>query len=370
MGIWHLKGGRRWYDGKLQDNDVFSIVVENDPMIRNIHLQPEDIITSGLYDLHCHVQGICPTWAGVNNILGLGAEAYLFDGVFGLADAGSYGYDHWKESDQLWQMSRVQIRSWLNVLPEGLTQTEPNHTLATDIDLNRLVQTYQDANGRLLGYKYMHGLSGGDPDVELDWLRKVKQASRVVGAPVMVHLTGGALSVETIISELDAGDILAHIYNGAGPGGLILDHTGHVRPIVREAARKGILFELDAGFKHINFDVFRQALAEGVKPHFIATDTTCNNWKILPVYSMAHFLSEVIQLGLDVETTLQCAIDRPRAYMGIKDDPDKNLVVLKKRVHATVFQDNIADKNEFIGEWEYIPKYCVLGNQAVRKNEF
>ena len=367
MGVWNLKGGRRWQDGHLKNNDLFSIEVENDSTTRDIQLHSDDIITSGLYDLHCHVQGIRPTWAGTNNILGLGAEAYLFDGVYGLADAGSYGYDYWKDSDQLWQMSRVQIRSWLNVLPEGLTQTEPDHTLAEDIDLNRLLMTYQEAEGRILGFKYMHGLSGGDPNVELAWLRKVKQASRIVHAPVMVHLTGGPLPIEAIIAELDEGDILAHIYNGAGPGGVILDADGHVKSVVREAAEKGILFELDAGFKHINFKVFRQAFAEGIMPYFIATDTTCNNWRVLPVYNMEHFLSEVIQLGLDEETTLRCAIDRPRDYMGFIDNPKENMVILKKQQHSTVFQDNIADKNEFVGEWEYIPKYCVFNNKAVRK---
>lgn len=368
MSIWSLHGGMLWKNGDLCKNNIFSIQVDNDDQDRDVLLQEQDIITPGLFDLHCHLQGIRPTWAGTNNILGLGAEAYLFDGIYGCADAGSYGYDLWNESDELWQMSRIQIKSWLNVLPEGLTRADAKHTLAKDIDLDRLITTFNQANGRLIGYKYMHGLSGGDPQIELDWLKLVKAASRAVGAPVMVHLTGGPLSIDTIIDELDPGDILAHIYNGVGPGGTVLDDDGHVKASVLSAAEKGILFELDAGFKHIDFNVFRKAYAEGVQPHFLATDTTCNNWKILPVYGMAHFLAEAIQLGIPVEMALTCAIDRPCKYMGFEQDLSKNIVVLKWHEQKTAFQDNIAAKHEFNGSWDFTSEYCVFKNQSIKNN--
>ena len=90
MSIWNFIGGQLWSEGGLRQNERFSIEVKDEPS-REILLNPGDVITPGLYDIHCHLWGQKDTF-GKGSLISLSPEHLLADGIAGCADAGSYGY--------------------------------------------------------------------------------------------------------------------------------------------------------------------------------------------------------------------------------------------------------------------------------------
>ena len=364
MSIWNFIGGQLWSEGGFRQNERFSIEVKDEPS-REILLNPGDVITPGLYDIHCHLWGQKDTF-GKGSLISLSPEHLLADGIAGCADAGSYGYTDWESADRLWRLSALNIKSWINVLPEGLTAA--GRSAPENIDLDRLVNLFERHAGRVLGFKLMHGLASDRPDWERGWLDIAREAADRVGTKLMVHLTGSILPIGETIAHLRKGDILSHIYNAAGPGGIIVGEDGNILPEVFEARRRGILFEASSAFRHFSFVVYRRAHEAGLEPDIIATDNNLRDYRKLPLIGLAHLVSKLTAAGMDKTAALKAAIDTPRLCMDMKEDVAGNVVLLREIRENVVFQDTVLKNPAPVfleSDRYYRATFSILNNRCI-----
>jgi dihydroorotase len=123
---------------------------------------------------------------------------------------------------------------------------------------------------------------------------------------------------------LDKGDILIHPYTG-NPGG-ILDKDGKVRPEVRDAYERGVIFDVAHG-SHFNLDVARKALDQGIRPHIISSDShhEVHADLFIPwgqkhlVYSFWGTIAKMMALGLTVEDSVEMITKNPAAQLRLQD---------------------------------------------------
>jgi dihydroorotase len=151
-----------------------------------------------------------------------------------------------------------------------------------------------------------------------------------VGLPVAVHVSVAPPSLEEILAELEAGDIITHSYTPHNQ--MILDERGEIRPAVRAARERGILFDLGHGAGSFTFEVARQALAQDFPPDTISTDVYCANVHRV-VFDLPTTLSKFLNLGMSLEETIARATVRAADMLG---EPDLGRLQVGKMADLTL----------------------------------
>lgn len=333
LGTWRLHGGLIWKGNTFKENNYLDIDVTN-AEDREIHLSASHLLVPGLIDFHCHI------WAPGAPVAVTDTE-YISSGVVASVDAGTFGYDGWENADRLWQNSQMEIRSWLSVLPEGLTiHPNPNPTKPENISLERLVETASNAGDRLYGFKVRLGQVDAKTDRGL--LNIARAAAEKSGLKVMVHLTGSELSIDEVVEILRPGDVLTHPYHGQK--GHVLDEYGKVSTSFKDAVEKGLLLDVGQGSKHFAWKVFQQAaLTEGIKPHFISSDIVRNTWKKPPVSDMSYIISRFIAGGLSRDEVFASVLNTTSRFMNLKFDYVNHVLVLQADHSEVQYSDSEGD---------------------------
>ncbi|MEJ0068497.1 MAG: hypothetical protein WDO24_06960 [Pseudomonadota bacterium] len=134
-----------------------------------------------------------------------------------------------------------------------------------------------------------------------------KAVADALGIPLYIHIgelqetLGVASPAEDAFRIAQAGDIVTHIYHNYL--GRILDDQGKLLPVVRDAERRGVLFDLGFGNYGFSWDVAEKAYAQGLVPHFISSDL--QQFNVLgPVCSLANVMSVCLRLGLSLSEGL------------------------------------------------------------------
>ncbi|MED3728727.1 hypothetical protein HPB58_14590 [Priestia filamentosa] len=353
MGIWRFLGGKVWSNGDLvQNNSIEVNMVDEDD--KNIYLPETSIVLPGLVDFHCHM------WAPRAPI-GITDREYLSSGVVACADAGTFGYERWEAANQYWQSSRLTVRSWLSVLPEGLT-IHPNYspTPPDNISLERILEVGSSATESLLGLKIRLGQV--DAKTDRSFLKMAREAADRLNLRIMVHLTGTDLDIEEVVQYFNKGDILTHPFQGKQ--GNILNKCGKVRREFIEAIERGILLDVGHGGNHFTWRVFLKCLEEGIKPHTISTDLTRNTWGKSPVYNLNFILSKMLAGGLSMREILEAMLITAPGIMGIDISTLNNLVVLQSDFSTTSFPD--VDGEIITGELVYKNSFIISQGNLIK----
>jgi dihydroorotase len=132
----------------------------------------------------------------------------------------------------------------------------------------------------------------------------------------MVHFGDTPNPLAEILSEMRSGDILTHCFHGRKYG--ILDSHGEVRPEVKSAIQRGILFDVGHGLGSFSFEVAESALKQGVAPATISSDLHFYNVHG-PVYDLATTMSKFMLLGLSMDEVLMKTTSIPAGHFGLSD---------------------------------------------------
>lgn len=154
MGQIQINGGRRWAEDRFVPNTFLTYELPDEPTDICLQLGEEDLVLPGLLDMHTHL------WAPpAVSSFGIAEEKYYATGFVGALDAGTYGVDGWEAADRFWRNAgHMHIKSFLSVLPEGLTIFPPKTpTMPEAIDVDRYVQMIRGNKGRALGVKVQLG---------------------------------------------------------------------------------------------------------------------------------------------------------------------------------------------------------------------
>jgi dihydroorotase len=155
---------------------------------------------------------------------------------------------------------------------------------------------------------------GGGP------LKIGKGLAETLGVPLYVHIgefraTEEARSLQAF-RVAERGDMITHLYHENA--GNILDENGRVLDIVRDAERRGVLFDIGFGGNNFSWRVAETAYAQGVIPNIISSDLQQFN-VTGPAYSLAHVLSIFHRLGMSVQQIVERVTANPAKALGLRD---------------------------------------------------
>ena len=144
-------------------------------------------------------------------------------------------------------------------------------------------------------------------------LRLAREAADRLDLPLMVHIIDLPEPLPEMLPLLRGGDIITHCFHGERNG--ILDGAGRVLPAVREAAERGVVFDVGHGVGSFSFEVGRRALADGMLPDTISSDLHAHNIDG-PVFDLATTLSKFLHLGLTLDQVVARATSAPARAIG------------------------------------------------------
>lgn len=267
-------------------------------------------VTPGLIDFHGHFfeKG---SEIGVNPDL-----ACLPFGVTGAVDAGSSGISNFESfSSQVLKTTLVTMKCFLNVSPIGLITTKFHENIDPKIiDENKIISLLKNNKDSILGLKLRmskevvmeHGM---EP------LKKARLIADKIGCKINVHVTNPTGTIAELLQYFKAGDIFTHVFHGKGET-IIKD--GKVIKEIREARKKGVIFDAANGGNHFSFDVAQNALKDGFLPDIISTDITKNTLMKPPVFSLVNILTKYLALGVDFADLIPMCTSNAAKIMGLE----------------------------------------------------
>lgn len=267
------------------------------------------LVVPGLIDLHLHVYPHSPFGLepdplcaanGVTTMLDTGtAGSYQFDAfrrdyidgavpeIFGLVNLSCIGL-------MAGQMGELLDRRYADV--EGVRQVIARHP---DVAVGVKIR----AGAHLIG--------SGDQG----WanFRDAVRAARESGTWLMVHIGECPMSIPEMLDHLQSGDCITHCFKGGSTR--ILDDSDRVFDEVRQAAERGVIFDVGHGAGSFQWEVVEAAMEQGFEPTTISTDLHVKNING-PVYDMPTTMSKFLHLGMSLERVIELSTVRPASALG------------------------------------------------------
>jgi dihydroorotase len=152
-------------------------------------------------------------------------------------------------------------------------------------------------------------------------MKLAKNTAKKFGLPVMVHIGDPDRLVapevtREILPIMEEGDILIHIYTSQQGGVLLPD--GSLMPEFREAAARGVTFDVGHGRNNFSFAVAERILAQGIKPNLISSDVNAQSI-YGPVYGLTVTMSKLLALGLNLNEIIAMTTINPARVLKIHD---------------------------------------------------
>jgi dihydroorotase len=275
------------------------------------------IVSPGLIDLHTHVY-----WGGTS--LGIDAEEFCrTSGVTTAVDTGSAGPGNWPGFRRhVIERSAVRILAYLHVSFAGIYGFDRRVHVGESEDIRLMAPIdaaeVADANRDLIvGIKvrvgrHASGFQGTAP------LQIARQVADEVGLPLMAHIDHPPPSYEEVIDMLRPGDVLTHCFRPF-PNAPCTPQ-GTVKPEVRRARERGVLFDIGHGMGSFAFKTARAMLANGFAPDTISSDVhaLCIHG---PAFDQVTTMSKFLCLGMPLvevieRSTVNAAMALKRPELG------------------------------------------------------
>ncbi len=250
-----IKNGRIWDGEKFFFADVLTEgekIAKIQPKISDpaefVYDAKDQIVSTGLVDLHVHMKGIASEKYGMQAEMG----SFPF-AVTAANDAGSVHGDRR-------MLDRLSVK---NTVFAG-TNIKSNHidTAYTDA----LLQKYGD---KAVGVKIYFDTTISEVS-DITPLAELCDYAREKKLKVMVHCSHSPTTMKEIVQTLSAGDILTHIYHGGEN-----NCTENNFEALRFAKQKGVILDTGfAGHVHTDFANLENATATVILPDTISTDIT------------------------------------------------------------------------------------------------
>ena len=144
------------------------------------------------------------------------------------------------------------------------------------------------------------------------------QVAEEVGLPLMAHIDEPPPSYEEVIARLRPGDVLTHAFRPYPNSPATAQGT--VKPAVRDARRRGVLFDIGHGKGSFAFKTARAMLANGFFPDTISSDVHALSIKG-PAFDQVTTMSKFLCLGMPIAdviaaSTINAALALKRPELG------------------------------------------------------
>ncbi|HEY1239260.1 MAG TPA: amidohydrolase/deacetylase family metallohydrolase [Bryobacteraceae bacterium] len=315
------------------------------------------LVTAGLIDIHTHAAE-----------KDLPPATCLADGVTALINAGSRGATNIDELVQVARSAPNHVRLLINIANRGITPEGRGELLdISSADAPAARSAIERQRDWIVGIKARLSSSvAGEHDLEA--VRRARQVADSLKVPIMVHVGQTASPLPEIVKLLRPGDIVTHLYSPPPHG--ILDDSGRVLPEIREARRRGILFDVGNGrMGHITWEVAERALQQDFLPDTISSDLTAAS-RNYQVFNLPTVMSKFLMLGIPVDRVVACvtanaarAIPEFKNYGTLRPGAAADIAVLELQEGEFEFVDNQETKRT--GRRKLVATATILAGKRV-----
>jgi dihydroorotase len=252
------------------------------------------LVVPGLIDVHLHARDA-----------ELPPAEILSTGVTTMVDGGSRGADNLEQLIEVARGSPNRMRILLNIARLGNNPGGRAEFLdgLEHADVEKARRAIEQNRSWVVGIKarLSRGVAG---DRDLAVLRKALEVGGPLNVPIMIHIGDTASPLPEILALMRPGDIVTHLY---APTNGILDARGRVLPEVRQARRRGVLFDLGHGLnEHWNWEVAQRGIEQGFAPDTLSSDLNVPG-RTAQVFDLPNVLSKFLLLGMSLNDVIACA---------------------------------------------------------------
>ena len=263
-------GRRGRLDVAFAGDKVAAIGPGMDPSLaKQVESAADALMVPGVIDMHVHAaDGIGPSCnpdvIGVNH------------GVTTVLDAGTCGAGSCRVLRYVAAANKTRVLAMLNISSMGLIDMRAGELILMNlVDVEEAVDAAGKNPDLIVGFKGRLStyVTGQAPAIPI--LKRLLEAGRKAGLPVMVHVGDTAEPLGEILDMLRPGDICSHYLtprkNGilgpqAFPGAKLI-------PEIFEARRRGVILDIARGrTMHMGFPQMQAAIEAGLLPDTISTD--------------------------------------------------------------------------------------------------
>jgi len=241
--------------------------------------------------------------------LGIPADFALTSGVTTLVDAGTAGAGTFlQEKQEVIDRAKVRVLAFLNIVADGMEGgTEQD---VSRMDVQSCGQTIQKFPDIIVGVKTAHYWTTKPWDAEHPpWaaVDRAEECGRIAGVPVMVDFwpRPERTYADLILKKMRPGDIHTHVFAQQFP---VLLPDGKLNPILAEARRRGVIFDVGHGAGSFWFRNAVPAVKQGFIPDSISTDLHTGDFTYV---SMTEVMSKFLAMGVPLEDVIRRSTVNP-----------------------------------------------------------
>lgn len=276
-------------------------------------------VTPGLIDMHSHAfYGTDPESYLANGMTGLPPDGFTFrSGITTIVDAGSSGWRNFRQfKRQTIDKAQTRVLALLNIVGTGMySRFEEQDTtdMNPEMAANMIKKVYPEI---LVGIKAAH-YWGGFTQVDF-----AVAAGKLANVPVMVDFGehDPPNSIEALfMKHLRPGDIFTHTYSyGPKNRETVVDENGKVKPLVFEARKKGIIFDVGHGGGAFSWRQAIPSIEQGFLPDVISTDLHTQSMNG-GMKDLANVMSKFLAMGMTIQEVVKRTTVNPANVINRKE---------------------------------------------------
>jgi dihydroorotase len=268
------------------------------------------IVTPGFIDLHTHWwdQGLAPLTAAA------AADHYcLGRGVTTVVDAGTTGYlSISRFVKDIVNPAVTRIYPLVHLSPVGPVSGLQNPMENLNwVDPQLTAQAASNNKPAVVGIKVhlSQRMSSRPKDMEKEFLKRALEAAELSRLPLMVHLNETYYPLRDNLDKMRKGDVFTHCFNEF-PTTNPIDSDGKIRPEVREARARGVIFDTGDSLNHAHFRfaVAEACLRQGFLPDTISSDMSKEH---AGEFDLITIVSKWMSIGLELDKAIAMVTINP-----------------------------------------------------------
>jgi dihydroorotase len=273
-------------------------------------------VTPGLIDIHVHIghggaplNWFAPEARAHEGPLGITADLALQSGVTTIVDAGSTGAETFlQEKDEVIDHAKVRVLAFLNIVANGMNGGLEQSV--DQMDVKRCADTIKKHPDLIVGVKTAHYWTEAPWDGEHTPWAAVDRAiacGQATDRPVMFDFwpRPDRTYADLILAKARPGDIHTHVFAQQFP---IILADGKLNPILLEARKRGVIFDVGHGAGSFWFRNAVPAVKQGFMPDSISTDLHTGNYTVL---SFDEVLSKFLSMGVPLNDLVKRSTVNP-----------------------------------------------------------